>query len=175
MSLLNFFFFQEIHFGWEIRTNPKLNYAFSQTALQSLKASLASLYQTRRYAYLLFPQNWNYSFGFCIVSIMSFVNISSFRQKLFSEAELMAKKYRQKLPAVLSRRSESPQGNSLPFDRLSMYANWKWFKFEKEWNRSCGLRLPYDIWNMKRTVWLAMLLKATHPLRGKSKTYLLWN
>ncbi|PRQ24581.1 putative ribosomal protein S1 [Rosa chinensis] len=53
------------------------------------------------------------------------------KEKFFSEAELMAKKYRQKLPAVLSRRSESPQGNSLPFDRLNMYANWKWFKFEK--------------------------------------------
>ncbi|KAK9902331.1 hypothetical protein M0R45_001720 [Rubus argutus] len=54
------------------------------------------------------------------------------KEKLFSEAELMAKKYRQKLPAVLPRRSETPQGDSLPFDRLSMYANWKWFKFEKE-------------------------------------------
>ncbi|KAL6209370.1 hypothetical protein ACLB2K_020312 [Fragaria x ananassa] len=53
------------------------------------------------------------------------------KEKLFSEAELMAKKYRQKLPAVLSRRSETPQTNSLPFDSLNMYANWKWFKFEK--------------------------------------------
>ncbi|XP_050367033.1 protein PIGMENT DEFECTIVE 338, chloroplastic [Argentina anserina] len=54
------------------------------------------------------------------------------KEKLFSEAEMMVKKYRQKLPAVLSRRSEAPQADSLPFDSLNMYANWTWFKFEKQ-------------------------------------------
>ncbi|KAM1264163.1 hypothetical protein ACFX15_033563 [Malus domestica] len=54
------------------------------------------------------------------------------REKLFSEAQMMAKKYRQKLPAVLAnRKSESPENDALPFDKLSMYANWKWFKFER--------------------------------------------
>ncbi|CAB4319841.1 unnamed protein product [Prunus armeniaca] len=55
------------------------------------------------------------------------------RERVLSEAEMMAKKYRQKLPAVPgNRKSESPQSDALPFDKLSMYANWKWFKFEKE-------------------------------------------
>ncbi|KAH0976315.1 hypothetical protein GBA52_026034 [Prunus armeniaca] len=55
------------------------------------------------------------------------------REQVLSEAEMMAKKYRQKLPAVPgNRKSESPQSDALPFDKLSMYANWKWFKFEKE-------------------------------------------
>ncbi|XP_021824118.1 uncharacterized protein LOC110765329 isoform X1 [Prunus avium] len=55
------------------------------------------------------------------------------REQVFSEAEMMAKKYRQKLPSVPNnRKSESPQSDALPFDKLSMYANWKWFKFEKE-------------------------------------------
>ncbi|KAB2635328.1 hypothetical protein D8674_025862 [Pyrus ussuriensis x Pyrus communis] len=54
------------------------------------------------------------------------------REKLFSEAQMMAKKYRQKLPAVLTnRKSGSPENDALPFHKLSMYANWKWFKFEK--------------------------------------------
>lgn len=45
---------------------------------------------------------------------------------------MMAKKYRQKLPAVhTNRKSGSPEADALPFDKLSMYANWKWFKFEK--------------------------------------------
>lgn len=45
---------------------------------------------------------------------------------------MMAKKYRQKLPAVLTNRmSGSPENDALPFHKLSMYANWKWFKFEK--------------------------------------------
>lgn len=55
-------------------------------------------------------------------------------QRVFSEAEMMAKKYRQKLPAILgTRRSEPSPGNALNFDNeATMYANWRWFKFERE-------------------------------------------
>ncbi|KAL5560274.1 hypothetical protein UlMin_036485 [Ulmus minor] len=55
------------------------------------------------------------------------------KEKVFSEAEMMAKKYRQKLPAGLaSRRSEPPLDDTLFQDEATMYANWKWFKFERD-------------------------------------------
>ncbi|XP_048332064.1 protein PIGMENT DEFECTIVE 338, chloroplastic [Ziziphus jujuba] len=56
------------------------------------------------------------------------------KERVFSEAEMMAKKYRQKLPAILgTRRSEPSPGNALNFDNeATMYANWRWFKFERE-------------------------------------------
>lgn len=56
------------------------------------------------------------------------------KERVFSEAEEMAKKYRQKLPAVsVSRKSESLPTDTLPFDsEASMCANWKWFKFEQD-------------------------------------------
>lgn len=46
----------------------------------------------------------------------------------------MAKKYREKLPAGLAPyKSELYPTNALPFDNEAiMYANWKWFKFERE-------------------------------------------
>lgn len=56
------------------------------------------------------------------------------KERVFSEAEEMAKKYRQKLPAV----SVSPKSESLPTDtppldsEASMCANWKWFRFEQD-------------------------------------------
>lgn len=56
------------------------------------------------------------------------------KERVFSEAEEMAKKFRQKLPVV----PESPKSGSLPSDTLpfdseaSMCANWKWFKFEQD-------------------------------------------
>ncbi|KAG4157534.1 hypothetical protein ERO13_D02G068000v2 [Gossypium hirsutum] len=56
------------------------------------------------------------------------------KERVFSEAEEMAKKYRQSLPAVSAPRNTEP----LPADALSfeneesLYANWKWFKFERE-------------------------------------------
>ena len=55
-------------------------------------------------------------------------------QRVFSVAEEMAKKYRKNLPAVsASRNVEPPPTDPLPFDNMeSLYANWKWFKFERE-------------------------------------------
>ena len=55
-------------------------------------------------------------------------------QRVFSEAEEMAKKYRQNLPAVSAPCNiEPPPTDDLPFDNEeSLYANWKWFKFERE-------------------------------------------
>lgn len=60
-------------------------------------------------------------------------NISS-RQRVFSEAEMMAKKYREKLPADLATgRSEPHPSDTLNFENEEkMYANWKWFKFERD-------------------------------------------
>ncbi|XP_023524678.1 uncharacterized protein LOC111788550 isoform X1 [Cucurbita pepo subsp. pepo] len=64
------------------------------------------------------------------------------KEQVFSEAKIMAKKYRQKLPVIkgVSRplpapvpRSEPAPTTDLPFEKeSSMYANWKWFKFERE-------------------------------------------
>ncbi|KAK1441643.1 hypothetical protein QVD17_07698 [Tagetes erecta] len=56
------------------------------------------------------------------------------KEKLFSEAAEMAKKYRQKIPLVsTTRKSEHVPLDTLPFsNEESMYANWKWFKFERE-------------------------------------------
>lgn len=56
------------------------------------------------------------------------------KERVFSEAEEMAKKYRQKLPAVpVSPKSESLPADTLPFDsEASMCANWKWFRFEQD-------------------------------------------
>nr|GMD91171.1 30S ribosomal protein S1, chloroplastic [Ipomoea batatas] len=56
------------------------------------------------------------------------------KEKVFSEAEWMAKRYRQGIPASsMTRKREPLPTNSLPFeDGESMYANWKWFKFQKD-------------------------------------------
>ncbi|KAJ0985566.1 hypothetical protein J5N97_003922 [Dioscorea zingiberensis] len=54
------------------------------------------------------------------------------REKVFSEADEMSKRYRERLPAV-SHTLESFPADVLPFDdEAGMYANWKWFKFEQE-------------------------------------------
>lgn len=55
------------------------------------------------------------------------------KEKVFSEAAEMAKKYRQKLPAIsTTRKLEQLPSDTLPFnDEEKMYANWKWFKFER--------------------------------------------
>lgn len=55
------------------------------------------------------------------------------KQKVFSEAEEMTKKYRQRLPIVsLPRKSEPVPTDVLPFDdEARLYANWTWFKFEQ--------------------------------------------
>ncbi|XVF64341.1 hypothetical protein PTKIN_Ptkin09bG0161600 [Pterospermum kingtungense] len=56
------------------------------------------------------------------------------KERVFSEAEEMAKKYRQNLPAVSAPCNIEPHlTDALPFDNEeSLYANWKWFKFETE-------------------------------------------
>ncbi|XP_022134277.1 uncharacterized protein LOC111006579 isoform X2 [Momordica charantia] len=54
-------------------------------------------------------------------------------KEVFAEAEVMAKKYRQKLPAIEGIPTSEPVlTTDLPFENeSSMYANWKWFKFER--------------------------------------------
>ncbi|KAG9130830.1 hypothetical protein Leryth_016976 [Lithospermum erythrorhizon] len=54
------------------------------------------------------------------------------KEKVFSEAEEMAKKYRQKKPTVSATRKVDPLPlNGLPFeDEANQYSNWDWFKFE---------------------------------------------
>ncbi|KAK4348706.1 hypothetical protein RND71_031461 [Anisodus tanguticus] len=56
------------------------------------------------------------------------------KERVFSEAKQMAKKYRQKLPTVSATKKPEPlPTDRLPFeDEESMYANWKWFKFERD-------------------------------------------
>uniref|UniRef100_A0A5B7CAP3 S1 motif domain-containing protein n=1 Tax=Davidia involucrata TaxID=16924 RepID=A0A5B7CAP3_DAVIN len=55
------------------------------------------------------------------------------KEKVFSEAEEMAKKYRQKILAVSTRKLEPLPTNALPFnDEANFYSNWKWIKFERD-------------------------------------------
>ncbi|KAI3981539.1 hypothetical protein MKX01_007459 [Papaver californicum] len=55
------------------------------------------------------------------------------REKVFLEAEEMAKKYRQKLPTFSATRKLDPlPEDTLPFDdEAKLYSNWAWFKFEQ--------------------------------------------
>ncbi|GMH00944.1 hypothetical protein Nepgr_002783 [Nepenthes gracilis] len=56
------------------------------------------------------------------------------KERVFAEAEEMASKYREKLPAISApRKSDLPLTDALPFDdEVHIYANWKWFKFQRE-------------------------------------------
>ncbi|KAK9740970.1 hypothetical protein RND81_03G073700 [Saponaria officinalis] len=56
------------------------------------------------------------------------------KEKVFEEAEEMARRYRQKHPAVSStRKSEPPLNTTQLFDNEeSLFANWKWFVFQRE-------------------------------------------
>ncbi|KAL2467946.1 Nucleic acid-binding proteins superfamily [Forsythia ovata] len=56
------------------------------------------------------------------------------KEKVFSEAEAMAKKYRRKILAVsATRKVEALPTDGLPFENEeTLYANWKWFKFERD-------------------------------------------
>ncbi|GMN60555.1 hypothetical protein TIFTF001_029646 [Ficus carica] len=61
------------------------------------------------------------------------------KERVFSEAEIMAKKYRKKLPTVLAtgRPKSPPTSDTLTFENeAKMYANWKWFKFERDENQT---------------------------------------
>ncbi|PUZ56032.1 hypothetical protein GQ55_5G262500 [Panicum hallii var. hallii] len=54
------------------------------------------------------------------------------REKVFSEAEEMAKRYREQLPVISQNTmlDDSLPGETRPFDdEAKLYANWKWFKF----------------------------------------------
>ncbi|KAM7511279.1 hypothetical protein LguiB_010154 [Lonicera macranthoides] len=56
------------------------------------------------------------------------------KERVFSEAEEMAKKYRQKLPAVSASTAklEPVPNNALSYeDESNLYSNWKWFIFER--------------------------------------------
>ncbi|KAH0681360.1 hypothetical protein KY284_022445 [Solanum tuberosum] len=56
------------------------------------------------------------------------------KERVFSEAKQMAKKFRQSLPTVSATKKPEPlPTDRLPFeDEENMYANWKWFKFERD-------------------------------------------
>lgn len=54
------------------------------------------------------------------------------KERVFMEADMMAKKYKQKLPPPIVSTKLGPLPTSaLPFENEALYANWKWFKFEK--------------------------------------------
>lgn len=53
-------------------------------------------------------------------------------KRVYMEADMMAKKYKQKLPpSVTTQRLEPLPTSALPFENEALYSNWKWFKFEK--------------------------------------------
>ncbi|KAK6940065.1 S1 domain [Dillenia turbinata] len=56
------------------------------------------------------------------------------KERVFSEAEEMAKKFRQKLPALsVTQKFEQLPKDHLPFeDESNLYSNWRWFKFERD-------------------------------------------
>lgn len=57
------------------------------------------------------------------------------REKVFAEAEEMAKKYREKLPVVAATNFSEPPPSRSSFSldkEEDVYANWDWFKFETE-------------------------------------------
>ncbi|XP_047266848.1 protein PIGMENT DEFECTIVE 338, chloroplastic isoform X2 [Capsicum annuum] len=56
------------------------------------------------------------------------------KERVFSEAKEMAKKFRQNLRSVSAIKKPEPlPTDRLPFeDEENMYANWKWFKFERD-------------------------------------------
>uniref|UniRef100_A0A7N0UCD9 S1 motif domain-containing protein n=1 Tax=Kalanchoe fedtschenkoi TaxID=63787 RepID=A0A7N0UCD9_KALFE len=55
------------------------------------------------------------------------------KEKVFAEAEEMAKKYKQKLPKVSATTLMDPTPSTLLCnDEASMYANWNWFTFERD-------------------------------------------
>ncbi|KAL8172436.1 hypothetical protein V2J09_024240, partial [Rumex salicifolius] len=57
----------------------------------------------------------------------------SHKERVFAEAEDMAKKYRKKLPPSPAGKFEHAVPESLSFeDESNLYANWAWFKFQKE-------------------------------------------
>ncbi|XP_057974538.1 protein PIGMENT DEFECTIVE 338, chloroplastic isoform X4 [Malania oleifera] len=55
------------------------------------------------------------------------------KERVFSDAERMAKKYKQTLPALAATRVLEPLSTELPsFDsEANLYSNWRWFKFER--------------------------------------------
>ncbi|XP_045809518.1 protein PIGMENT DEFECTIVE 338, chloroplastic-like isoform X2 [Trifolium pratense] len=55
------------------------------------------------------------------------------KERVYLEANMMAKKYKQKLPSppIDTARLEPLPNSALPFENEELYANWKWFKFEK--------------------------------------------
>ncbi|KAL5080833.1 hypothetical protein RYX36_009254 [Vicia faba] len=54
------------------------------------------------------------------------------KEKVFVEADMMAKKYKEKLPPAFITKGSQPLSQSvLPFENEALYTNWKWFKFEK--------------------------------------------
>ncbi|CAI8604301.1 unnamed protein product [Vicia faba] len=53
------------------------------------------------------------------------------KERVFLEADMMAEKYKQKLPSpYVATRGPLPTSD-LPFENEALYANWMWFKFEK--------------------------------------------
>jgi small subunit ribosomal protein S1 len=54
------------------------------------------------------------------------------QKRVFLEADMMAKKYKEKLPPAFMTKGSKPLSKStLPFENEELYAKWKWFMFEK--------------------------------------------
>ncbi|XP_078152326.1 nucleic acid-binding proteins superfamily [Carex rostrata] len=53
------------------------------------------------------------------------------KEKVFSEAEEMAKEYRKKLPIILPKQEPPPTSDLAFDDETKLYANWNWLRFER--------------------------------------------
>jgi small subunit ribosomal protein S1 len=54
------------------------------------------------------------------------------QKRVFLEADMMAKKYKENLPLAFMTKGSKPLSKSiLPVENEALYANWKWFMFEK--------------------------------------------
>lgn len=111
-----------------------LLYAVQQTS----KVSLGCFYQIRRQGYVGGVSAISRpipAYTFCILFCFYDIYIlSTFFQKVFSEAEEMAKRYRQKMTVVpVTRKIEPLPDHVLHFeDEENSLANWTWFKFQKD-------------------------------------------
>lgn len=108
-----------------------VNYFSCHAALLTLRVNLAFFYQIKRYIYYYFPINDLCGF-YLLILIDVLINFFCHEKRLYMEADMMAKKYKQKLPpSVTTQRLEPLPTSCLPFENEALYANWKWFKFEK--------------------------------------------
>lgn len=106
-------------------------------ALPTLKVNLDFFFQIKRYLFICY-----YPIKISSMDLVYWIRIHfSTIQRVFMEADMMAKKYKQKLPPhIVSTKLGPLPTSALPFENEALYANWKWFKFEKWWWRHKSMK-----------------------------------